>query len=64
MRKKILFLIVLLPISSSYSQSNDTEAALYNVGFGGITAAIGAVINKKTEEKFGKVLLKGRWEVM
>lgn len=62
MRKKILFLIVLLSISSSYSQSNDTEAALYNVGFGGITGAIGAVINKKPEEKFGKVLLKGLWQ--
>lgn len=62
MKKKILFLIVLFCCNSSYSQSNDTEAALYNVGFGGITGAIGAVINKKPEEKFGKVLLKGLWQ--
>ena len=62
MKKKILFIIVLLPITSAYPQSNDTEAALYNVGFGGITGAIGAVINKKPEEKFGKVLLKGLWQ--
>ncbi len=62
MRKKILFLIVLLPVTSAYPQSNDTEAALYNVGFGGITGAIGAVINKKSDEKFGKVLLKGLWQ--
>ncbi len=62
MKNRILFLIVLFSTNSSYSQSNDTEAALYNVGFGGITGAIGAVINKKPDEKFGKVLLKGLWQ--
>lgn len=62
MRKNILlFLILALPFSS-YSQANDTEATLYNVAFGGITGGIGAVINKKTDEKLGKVFLKGLWQ--
>lgn len=57
-----MFIAFTLPLNNTYSQTNDTEAALYNVGFGGITGAIGAVINKKPDEKFGKVLLKGVWQ--
>lgn len=60
--KTIILLLLLLPFSSTYPQSNDTEAGLYNVAFGGITGAIGAVINKKPDEKFEKVLLKGLWQ--
>jgi hypothetical protein len=31
---------------SSKAQSNDTEAALYNVGFGAVFSTVGAIINK------------------
>lgn len=62
MKNKIIFLSILFHITTVNSQSNDTEAALYNISFGGITGAIGAVINKKTDENFGKVLLKGFWQ--
>jgi len=57
----ILFIIVLVISVPSplRSQSNNTEAALYNIGIGSIFSGIGAVINKKPQEKFGKVLFKG-----
>ena len=38
---------------------NDFHAGLYNIGFGGIVGGIGAVINKKPNDKLGKVFLKG-----
>ncbi|MEG0915625.1 MAG: hypothetical protein RSF68_01280 [Myroides sp.] len=63
MKKKIIiFWTIVMSFYSAYPQANNTEAALYNVGFGGISGAIGAVINKKPDEKFGKVLLKGLWQ--
>ena len=42
-----------------YAQSNDTEMALYNVGFASVFSGVGALINKKPDEKWHKVLLKG-----
>src|SRR5690554_5177464 len=53
------FLIILFSSNLTYSQANDAEAMLYNVGFGGISGAVGAMINKKENEKLGKVALKG-----
>jgi hypothetical protein len=38
---------------------NNFEAGLYNIGFGGFVGGIGAMINKKPDEKTGKVFLKG-----
>ncbi len=56
----IIIFLVLTPKSSA--QANDTEAALYNIGFGAITSSIGAVINKEKNEKFDKVILKGLYQ--
>ena len=42
-----------------YSQKNNTEAALYNISSGAVISGIGAVINKKKDEKFLPVLFKG-----
>jgi len=42
-----------------YAQSNDREMALYNVGFASVFSGVGALINKKPDEKWHKVLLKG-----
>src|SRR5690554_1941072 len=53
------FLIILFSSNLTYPQANDTEAMLYNVGFGGISGAVGAMINKKENEKLGKAALKG-----
>ena len=55
----ITFLIILFSSNLTYPQANDTEAMLYNVGFGGISGAVGAMINKKENEKLGKAALKG-----
>jgi hypothetical protein len=57
----LLFLIIVLLISTSQarSQSNQTEAAIFNIGIGTVFSGIGAVINKEPQEKFGKVLVKG-----
>lgn len=44
---------------SCYSQENDLQYGLVNVGIGSVVGGVGAVINKRPEEKFGKTLLKG-----
>lgn len=38
---------------------NDFEAGISNVAFGGLVGGLGAIINKKSNEKTGKVFLKG-----
>jgi hypothetical protein len=60
--KKTLIVFMILLIVKSYSQQNNFQGALYNVGFGGLTGGIGAVINKKSNEKTGKVFLKGFYQ--
>ncbi len=55
-----LVLISLFCHELSRAQTNDTKEALYNMGFGSVFGGIGAVINKKKDEKFFKVLFKGR----
>lgn len=41
------------------AQNNDFEDGIFNVGIGSVVGGVGAVINKKPNEKFGKTLLKG-----
>jgi len=59
-RFKILFIFFIFPFIA-LSQRGNAEIALYNIGLGGIGAGIGAVINKKPNEKMGNVFLKGLW---
>ncbi|TVZ52610.1 hypothetical protein [Dokdonia sp. Hel_I_53] len=61
MIKYLLILIILFTITS-HSQKSDFENVVYNVGLGSFGSAIGAVINKKENEKSGKVFLKGLWQ--
>lgn len=49
-------------VFSVNSQENNSQAAMYNIGLGGITSSIGAAINKNPNEKLGKVMLKGFWQ--
>jgi hypothetical protein len=42
-----------------YGQSNDREMVLYKVGFAYVLSGVKALINKKLDEKWHKVLLKG-----
>ncbi|MCC8359326.1 hypothetical protein [Salinimicrobium sediminilitoris] len=62
---RTLFLTVLFTICFSkpvFSQANDVEAGLFNIGIGSVLGGVGAVINKKPGERTGKVLLKGLWQ--
>ena len=46
----------------SFAQQNDSQAFFYNVGVHSVFSGIGAVINKKPNEKFGKTFLKGFYQ--
>ncbi len=48
--------------SQGHAQTNNFENITYNVGIGSIGSAIGAVINKKADEKTGKVILRALWK--
>lgn len=63
--RKIFFVLLVVLIAlpqKAKSQSNNTEAAIYNIGLGGFFGGIGAIINKKKHEKPLKVFLKGFWQ--
>ena len=61
-----IFLLILFVTSNNHplnaQHKNDFEAGLFNIGFGGIVGGFGAVINKKPNEKTGKVFLKGFYQ--
>ncbi len=57
----IISLIILCSININ-SQNNNIQASIYNIGLGGFFGSIGAAINKKPNEKLGKVVLKGFWQ--
>lgn len=59
--KKTIILLLILPILNFTlkAQTNDTQEVLYNIGFGAILGGVGAVINKKKDEKLSDILLKG-----
>ena len=60
--KIIIFTIIFLISNKSISQENKAEMAIYNIGLGSLVGGIGAIINKKPDEKTGKVFLKGLWQ--
>lgn len=57
--KILLLLLIFFFFSQSYGQNTKTEMALYNIGLGSVFSGVGALINKKPNEQWGKVLLKG-----
>jgi hypothetical protein len=59
-RLRLIFLALLAPIFLR-SQGQEEKLFLYNVGFGGITSGIGAVINKKGEN-WKTCFLRGLWQ--
>lgn len=60
MKKLLLFLILFT--QTNQAQITHTDAVLYNVGTGGIVGGIGAIINKKKEDKIGKTFINGFWK--
>ena len=57
---KLLFIIAIFLFSNySSGQNSKSEMALYNIGLGSVFSGIGALINKKPNERWDKVLFKG-----
>ncbi len=54
----IVFTLCLFDFSC-YSQENDLQYGLANIAIGSVVGGVGAIINKRPEEKLGKTLLKG-----
>ena len=64
MNNKLIIAILIFALNNySLSQNTKQEFGLYNIGLGSIVGGIGAIINKKPDEKTGKVFLKGMWQV-
>jgi len=55
-------ILILLISGYLYPQRNDSQAAFYNVGSKAIIGGVGALINKKPNEKGSKVFLKGMYQ--
>lgn len=63
--KLIFSLILTTPLNKFYSQAprtSDAKEFFYNVSIGAIIGGVGALINKKPEQKFEKVLFKGLYQ--
>ena len=61
---KTLFFILAFCCSTKtcFSQSQERTVFIYNVGFGSLTSAIGAVINKPKGTNWKKHFVKGFWQ--
>lgn len=59
---RLSLLFILVPVNLFAQQKQDLKLAIYNVGFGGVTAGIGAIINKPKHTDWKKALLKGFWQ--
>ena len=55
-------ILILLISGYLYPQRNDSQAAFYNVGSKAIIGGVGALINKKSDEKGSKVFFKGMYQ--
>ncbi|WP_299525032.1 hypothetical protein [Winogradskyella sp.] len=60
--KAFLLFLILTNCLFVRAQANDTEAALYNIGFGAVFSTVGAIINKPKDEPLGKVIKKSLWQ--
>lgn len=58
---KFLIILLLFP-AIIFSQHQERKVLIYNIGFGGLTAGAGAVINKKKGESAGKNFIRGFWQ--
>ncbi|HRG02239.1 MAG TPA: hypothetical protein PKZ75_14065 [Bacteroidia bacterium] len=59
-KKQILYLLFFtFSFQTFQAQVNETQFFAYNTLLGGVTGGIGALINKKKDQKWHKVLLKG-----
>jgi hypothetical protein len=59
--KKLLLALLLIP-GMMMAQNQERKVLMYNIGFGGFTSGIGAVINKKKTENWKKTFVRGFWQ--
>jgi hypothetical protein len=59
--KKLLLALLLVP-GMLLAQNQEGKVLMYNIGFGGLTSGIGAVINKKKTENWKKSFARGFWQ--
>ncbi|HEY0732265.1 MAG TPA: hypothetical protein VGD33_07595, partial [Chitinophagaceae bacterium] len=57
----LLVVLLLFPQIVS-AQNHEAELIIYNIGFGGLSGGVGAVINKKTNENWKKSFIRGFWQ--
>ncbi len=62
MPRFLIILFVLFKSGENFAQQNDVHAAVFNVGISSVGSGFGALINKKLNEKGGKVFLRGMWQ--
>jgi len=60
--KHFIIILLFLPSSVSIAQHNDSQAAVYNIVSSGIVGGIGAIINKKPNQKTSNVFFKGMYQ--
>jgi len=61
--KSFLLILSLICLTNTcYSQRQERAIFIYNVGFGGLTSGIGAVINKPKGANWKKHFVKGLWQ--
>lgn len=58
----VIVVVIFFLNTQVWSQANNTEAAMYNIGFGMVTSSIGAVINKPKGKKTWAVVRKALWQ--
>lgn len=59
---KIVLLIFLISSSTCFAQQQERTVLIYNVGFGGVTSGIGALINKPKGSNWKKTFVKTFWQ--
>ena len=62
MKSFLLYLTLSCLTVTCYSQRQERIVFIYNVGFGGLTSGIGAVINKPKGANWKKHFVKGFWQ--
>src|SRR5690242_8452353 len=58
---KLFYLSIFFSLAV-YGQNQQQRVLLYNVGFGGFTSAIGAIINKPKKANWKPYFVKGLWQ--
>ena len=60
--KYFLMILFLLNVFRSNAQNQESQVLFYNVGFGGMTSGVGALINKPKGTNRKKIFIKAFWQ--